>query len=101
MGRLLVKVPNEFVGAWLQGWHFELQGFAARDNLFDPQRGYFKFLFILVLVGDGQDEWRVGLDTELFWTEAVLVQHERKFLRGICGRREHRAESDRQDCATE
>src|SRR5215510_1087089 len=34
--RLLVKVIDEFVGAWLQGWHFELQGFAARNDLFDP-----------------------------------------------------------------
>src|SRR5262245_12600920 len=100
-GCFLVKVVNELVGAWLEGWHFELQGFAARDDLFDAERGHFKFRIILVLVGNDQDKRCVGLDAEFCWIKALLVQHERELWRGICGSREHCAESERQHCTTE
>src|SRR6266849_2559720 len=73
LGGLLVKVPNEFVGARFQGGHFKLEGFAASNDLFDTERGQFKFLVLGVLVDNDQDERRVGLDAEFFRTKAVLV----------------------------
>src|SRR5262245_11551385 len=89
-----MEFPNELVGAWFQGGHFQLQGFATRHDLLNPQRRDFKFFIFLVLIGDDKDKGRVGLDAEFFWTKAMLVKRECEFWRGIGGKRERRTASD-------
>ena len=65
-----------------------MEGFPTRNDILDPERGHLKFLVLFVLVGDDKDKWRIGLDTEFFWTKAMLVKCEHEFWRGIGGRRE-------------
>src|SRR5258705_6465117 len=77
LGRLLVVLAHERVGAGLERAHADLQGLAGRHDLLDPQLLALELLGRRVLVGDHEHEGLARLHLDLLGREAVVLDRDR------------------------